>query len=250
MRRKRAYLIGALGLALALAVSSVAISAPADQQITGEVGGKTKPKFPKKEFKKTGIEVRVTTTDAANPSGIPPKATRTQVGLDGDLKFNTGVVDKCEQSQIENTTTEAAQQACGDAKIGGGNAVVALPTGSGGARQDFAAVVTAYNGAGGKRILLHSRVNDLGTTAVLVGVLKKGAPAGRANAPKQTLDVTVPPIGGGVGAIADFRVKVKKGKYVTARCKDKKFHFSAVTDYTDAPRSTDTFVQACKRKAS
>ena len=44
------------------------------QTIDGVLGGKEKPKFDKKKFKKTSVKVTTTTADADNPSGMPPKA--------------------------------------------------------------------------------------------------------------------------------------------------------------------------------
>ena len=55
---------------------------------------------------------------------------------------------------LQNTTTEAAEQACGKAKIGSGSAITLLPTGS----QVYTepTKVTAFNGApqGGKPVVL------------------------------------------------------------------------------------------------
>jgi hypothetical protein len=240
MRRKRTYLIGALGLALALAVSSVAISAPAIQTLDVVVGGKNKPKLPKNEFKKTSIEVTTTVSDAANPSGIPPKANRAVLNFSKkNLKFKAGARPDCQPSQIENTTTEAALAACNDAKVTKqGDAMVALPLGPGGSRQDFPGVVTGFNDASQKGILLHVRVPDLGTTAVLSGKIVGG----------NKLDVTIPPIGGGAGSVAEFHVLVKAGKYVQARCKKKKIKTSSTFTFNDAPPASVTDTQRCKRK--
>ena len=79
------------------------------------------------------------------------------------------------------------------------------------------AVVNAFNRADAKGILLHSRVDALGTTVVLKGTL-----AGT------KLSVEIPPLGGGVGAIAEFKTKVSKGgKYIQARCKNKEIKTSS-----------------------
>ncbi|MGH2952707.1 MAG: hypothetical protein ACRDK9_01620 [Solirubrobacterales bacterium] len=240
MRRRRTYLIGALGLALALAISSVAISAPADQTLDVIVGGKAKPKLDKKQFKKSSIEVTTTVADAANPSGIPPKANRAVLKFSKpNLKFSPRAKPGCEPSQVENTTTEAALAACGNAKVSRrGDATVALPLGPGGSRQDFPAVVTAFNDGSQKGILLHTRVPDLGTTAVLRGKITGG----------NTLDVAIPPIGGGAGAVDRFHVLVKAGKYVQARCKRKTIKTKSTFSFNDAPDATVADSQKCKRK--
>ena len=238
MRRQRMLFIGALGLIAALAVSGVAISAPANQTLDVKVTKKTKPKLDKKKFKGTEIEVTTTTSDQANPSGIPPKANRAVLVFDKkNMKFDPKAAPGCDPNSIENTTTEAAKAACGSAQVGDGDAIAALPFGPGGTRQDFPAVVTAFNDGTQSGILLHSRVNALGTTVVLKGSLKG-----------TTLDVTVPPLGGGVGAIAQFHTIVKEGKYVQVRCKRKKIKTTSTFSFNDAPDATATSTQKCKQK--
>jgi hypothetical protein len=237
MRNKR--LIGALAVtgALAVGITGVAIGAPATQTLDVIIGGKAKPTLPKKEFKKTSIDVTTTTSDQANPAGIPPKAVRAVLKFDPkDVKFDPKAAPTCDPNQIENTTTETAMSVCGQAKVGSGTAIAALPVG--GARQNFDAVVTAFNRADAKGILLHSRVNALGTTVVLKGVLNK-----------TTLSVDIPPLGGGVGAIAEFKTKVQKGKYVQARCSDKSLKTTSTFTYSDAPSTTVSDTQKCKGKA-
>lgn len=155
-----------------------------------------------------------------------------------DVKFDLKAAPKCDPNQIENTTTEAAMAVCGQAKVGAGSAVAALPVGAGGARQDFPAVVTAFNRSDAKGILLHSRVSALGTTVVLKGVINK-----------TTLSVDIPPLGGGVGAIAEFKTKVQKGKYVQARCSDKSLKTTSTFTFSDAPQASASDTQKCRPKA-
>ena len=154
-----------------------------------------------------------------------------------DMKFDTKATKGCDPNAIENTSTEAALSACGSAKVGSGSAVAALPFGAGGTRQDFPATVTAFNRSDAKGILLHSRVDSLGTTVVL-----KGALSGT------NLSIEIPPLGGGAGAIAEFNAKIKKGRYVQGRCKSKKIKYQGTFTFTDAPSATGTDTQKCKRK--
>jgi hypothetical protein len=237
MRRKSLLAVAAVA-AVTVAVVGTAIGAPAVQTIEGELGGKTTPKFDKKKFKKTSINVITTVEDGANPAGIPPKATQAVIKFDKkDVKFDQKAVPGCDPNAIENTTTQAALSACGSSKVGTGSATAALPFGAGGSRQDYSAVVTAFNRSDARGILLHSRVEALGTTVVLKGVLKGS-----------TLTVTIPPLAGGVGAIPRFETTVKAKDYVQARCSDKKLKFTSVFTYTDAPQATATDTQSCKQK--
>jgi hypothetical protein len=233
MRRKSLLAVAAVA-AVTVAVVGTAIGAPAVQTIEGELGGKTTPRFDKKKFKKTSINVITTVEDG----GIPPKATLAVIKFDKkDVKFNRKAVPGCDPNSIENTTTQAALAACGEAKVGTGTGTAALPFGAGGTRQDYTANVTAFNRSDTNGILLHSRVEALGTTVVLKGTLKGS-----------TLSVTIPPLAGGVGAIPRFETTVKAKDYVQARCSDKKIKFTSVFTYTDAPQATATDTQSCKQK--
>ena len=154
-----------------------------------------------------------------------------------NVRFNPDAVPGCEASQIATATTEDALAVCGDAKVGTGLAVVNLPFGVGGTRQDFDADVTAFNRADADGILLHSRVTALQTTTVLTAVLKKS-----------TLTVSVPPIAGGAGASSVFNTSVGAKNYVQARCKNKKIKYQETFSFTDAPDATASDVQPCKQK--
>jgi hypothetical protein len=236
--RKKLFLGGALTLAVFGITAGSAMALTPVQTIDGELGGKATPKFDKKKFKKTSVEVTTTTSDADNPAGMPPKANKAEIKFDKkDMKFDTKAAKGCDPNAIENTSTEAALSACGSAKVGSGSATAALPFGAGGTRQDFPAVVTAFNRSDAKGILLHSRVDSLGTTVVLKGSLSG-----------TNLSIDIPPLGGGVGAISEFTSKIKKGKYVQGRCKSKKIKYQGTFTFSDAPSATATDKQKCKRK--
>ncbi len=236
--RKKLFLGGALTLAVFGITAGSALALTPVQTIDGVLGNKATPKFDKKKFKKTSVEVTTTTSDADNPAGMPPKANKAEIKFDKkDMKFDTKAAKGCDPNAIENTSTEAALSACGSAKVGSGSAVAALPFGAGGTRQDFPATVTAFNRSDAKGILLHSRVDSLGTTVVLKGSLSG-----------TNLSIDIPPLGGGVGAIAEFNSKIKKGSYVQGRCKSKKIKYQGTFTFTDAPSATATDTQKCKRK--
>src|SRR4051794_3231671 len=187
MRNKR-WMIVALGVTLALGVAAQALGVTAVQTIDVQLGGKTTPKFDKKKFKATSISVTASQHQAEDPAGLPAKATQAKLVFDKkDVKFNPKAVPGCQPTAIENTTTEAAKAACGSSVIGSGSAVAALPLGAGGTRQDFPAVVTAFNRGDAKGLLLHSRVGaPLNTTVVLQATLSGS-----------TLTVNIPPLAGG-----------------------------------------------------
>ena len=236
--RRNLFRVGALSLAVFGLTAASASAITPTQTIVGEVGGKATPKFDKKKFKATSVEVTTETADADNPAGMPPKATKGLVKFDKqDVKFNTKAVPGCDPNTIENTSTQTALASCGSSKVGSGSAIAALPFGVGGTRQDFPAVVEAFNRSDAKGILLHSRVDSLGTTVVLKGALS-GA----------NLSIDIPPLGGGTGAIAKFTSKIKKKNFVQARCKSKTIHYTGTFNYSDAVPATGKDTQKCKRK--
>jgi hypothetical protein len=238
MRTKR-FLIGACVLAASIAIPSTAYgAAQAIQTIDGKLTNKEKPKLDKKKFKGTSIFVETTTADAADPNAMPPKATNARITFDKkNIKFDPNAAPGCSQSQIEGTTTEDAKAACGPAEVGSGTATAALPFGPGGTRSDFPVVVTAFNNGDTDGILLHSRPQGLPTTTVLTGTLQG-----------TVLNVVVPPLGGGVGAIAQFNTTVQEGKYVQGRCKDKTINYDSVFTYSDTPTAEASDEQKCKQK--
>ena len=119
MRNKR-FLVGALALAISMLFASSALAVTnVTQTVDGVLGGKEKPKFDKKKFKKTSVKVTTTTADADNPSGMPPKANTAIITFDKkDVKFDSKAVPGCDPNAIENTTTDAARAACGDSEVG------------------------------------------------------------------------------------------------------------------------------------
>jgi hypothetical protein len=221
-----------------IAFCGSAYAATAVVTVNGVVGGKEKPRFDKKKYKPTSITVSTTTTDQENPAGLPPKPARAVIRYDKDIRFNHEAVPGCDPTQIAGTTTEDALAACGSAKVGTGSAVANLPVGVGGTRQDFAAVVTAFNRSDLNGILLHSRVTALQTTTLLPGELHG-----------QTLTIEVPPIAGGAGSSSEFSTTVQAKDYVQARCKDKKIDYTATFSFRDGTADASaTDQQPCKQK--
>ncbi len=87
---KKLFLGGALTLAVFGITAGSAMALTPVQTIDGVLGGKATPKFDKKKFKKTSVEVTTTTSDADNPSGMPPKADKADIKFSKkDMKFNT-----------------------------------------------------------------------------------------------------------------------------------------------------------------
>lgn len=240
MRNKRTV-IGIVAVLVAALTASIAWAAPGDtiQTVKGAI---SPSKLPKKKFKNSAINVQTSTgvegeDGMADPALRPPPAERALLTFDKDVKFDTKGVAKC-TANLNGTSTAAAKDACGSSVVGGGAAEIAIGSGA----NRFDAVVTAFNGPtqnGNPSLLLHSRVDDLGTTAILIGELKK---AGKV----YKLDVAIPQIANGQGSVTKFQTKVKDGKYVQAKCPDKKFDIKGTFFYDDDTQETAKSSSTCK----
>ena len=118
--------------------------------------------------------------------------------------------------------------------------------------------VTAFNGVpqGGKPVvLLHAYgTSPVQTTLVIVGTVTNLNKEGFG----PRLDVTIPPLAGGVGVITDFQVKINKTwiykgqkmSFVTAKCPaSKKLKYRGAFTYKDGTTIEATHSQPCTPKA-
>lgn len=251
--------IFALVITGALAIGLVSF-AGADEEVQTIQASISPKKLSKKKFKPVTLVTDVTTLvdrrDDPN-TDQPPSADQTLVDFPKNMKFDTGAVPRCkvDAAGLEGTSTEEAKAACGEESQVSvdGDSFAHVTVDSNPSQPDSVVFgvdvdVTAFNGKETDTIYLHSKptgsAQGLAPT-ILVGKLKdspEGAPYGK------RLDVTVPDLA--AGAIDDFVVKVKAGKYVQSRCKSKTNTFQATTNYENHVQTSDTFTTKCKRKAS
>jgi hypothetical protein len=256
--QKRFTLVASLAALVAIAIPASA--AFAGETVTGPDGNTQSIEAsvsPRALYKKTAspaalnVEVKTGTT-AAN--GVPKPAVHDVIDFDQNLSLATKGLPTCSASQIQNTTTEAAEAACGKAKIGSGSAITLLPLS---VLYTEPTKVTAFNGApqGGKPVvLLHAYgTSPIQTTLVLVGTVSNYGKEGYG----PRLDVTIPPIAGGAGVITDFKVKIQKswtykGKqmsFVNAKCPAaKKLKYRGAFTYQDGTTINAASTQSCTPK--
>jgi hypothetical protein len=179
---------------------------------------------------------------ALNPAD-PAFATRSAViHFDKGLVFNSAKFPTCTEAQVRS-----GAPACAKAKVGSGKAAgLAL-----GQREDLA--VTAFNGAGGKSVLLHvTGSKPLKIDSVIVGKLAPDTGAfGR------KLVVAIPanlqqPLGGVYATLTSFMTSVggtsKGTPYVALKgCSGGKLKFKGTFVYTDNTSKTATDTAACKK---
>jgi hypothetical protein len=245
---------------VAILIALVAVAIPVSAALAGETvtgpDGNTQSLeasvAPAALYKKTpspaalNVEVKTGAT-----SGIPSPAVHDVIDFDQNLSLATKGLPTCNAAQLQNTTTEAAEKACGKAKIGSGTSTTLLPLGS---LYTEPTKVVAFNGVpqGGKPVVLLQAygTSPVQTTLVLVGTVSNLGKEGYG----PRLDVTVPPIAGGVGVIADFKVTIqkswtykgKKMSFVSARCPaSKKLKYRGAFTYKDGTTIEAAATQAC-----
>ena len=262
----RKYLLGFLALALSVGVAGAAFGgAEFEQTITGPA---FKPnKLNKKKYKKGELTVRTTLEGVESGGPIPQKANNVLVDFSKNIALDPDAVPACTED-LENTTRETAIERCGDAQVSidgdvasgeGSFATAALATGPGGTAGLVDVDVIAFNGgasaAGANAkasattgtFILWTRVLDLITTILPATLEKAPKPFGT------RLNVIVPPLAGGTGALSDFQTQVKAGKYIQGRCKNdkKKMAIEGTFHYDDAPDavvSDSSKIKKCNKK--
>lgn len=257
--RNRPTLIAALAVAVASAVAaSAALAGPTvvgpngntqaiDVRVTPKRLSPTRPS-------PVALKVTTKTTSTTAASGIPVPAVRAVIDFPSGLKLFTKGLPTCSLSRLQNTKTEDALRLCGRAKIGSGKATALIPTAGGSAPEHT--IVTAFNGApqGGRpTVLLHTYgVSPVQTTIVLSGVISRFGKQGFG----QRLDVDIPLLAGGAGALTDFQVTINrsfrfKGKrrsFVAAVCRKSPLRSRGTFTFKDGEALTAVSTQACKKR--
>lgn len=255
--RKRFTLI--TGLAAVVAIAIPVSPAIAGETVTGPDGNTQSLEAtitPKGLYKKTASPATLNVDVKTGSTGaIPSPAVHDVIDFDKNLALATKGLPTCNPAQLQNTSTEVAEKACGKAKIGSGEATTLLPLGT---LYTEPTKVTAFNGVpqGGKPVvLLHAYgTSPVQTTLVITGTVSNLNKEGYG----PRLDVTIPPLAGGVGVITDFQVKInktwtykgKKMSFVSAKCPaSKKLKYRGAFTYKDGTTIEATHSQACTPKA-
>jgi hypothetical protein len=260
--RKRSFLIAGLIATVATAiVASAAIAGSTGAGVTTPDGNTqavgvsiTPKKLGKKTYTAGTLEATTKLTTSA-ASGVPSPTVRVILDFDKNAKLFTKGIPTCDPAKLQNTSTDVAKQLCGPAVIGSGTASALLPVGS--KIYPVSQIVTAFNGipqSGKPVVILHTYgTTPIQTTLVLVGAVTNYNKEGYG----PRLDLEVPKIAGGTGALTDFNVKIsKKYKYkgesvsfISAKCPNsKKLKARAQFIFLDGESSTPTTTQSCTQK--
>jgi hypothetical protein len=258
--QRRPILLAGLASVLAVAIAaSVAFAGPV---VTGKDGNTQSIDVllsPKKlsKSKPTPAKLKVTTktTTTTNPTGVPSPAIQAVVDFDKNATLYTKGIPTCDPNKLQNTSTDEAKAACGNAVIGSGGGSAVIPVGTKIATENT--VITAFNGVpqGGKPVvLLHAYgTSPVQVTLVLVGTVSKFNKEGFG----PRLDVAIPKLAGGTGALTDFtvivnkkyRYKGKQRSFISVKCpKSKKLKARGAFTYADGETLVATSTQSCKQK--
>jgi hypothetical protein len=257
MRKRSIPVVAAAISATAALTASVALAGPTvsgpdgnTQSIETVIGPK---KLPKKTLAPATLKVVTKTASTTNPTGVPSPAVEAVIDFDKGASIFTKGLPTCNPSQLQSTSTEIAEEKCGSAKIGSGKAEALLPTGSKVFTVDQ--TVTAFNGVpqGGKpTVILHSYgTTPIQTTLVLIGTVTNYDKEGYG----PRLDVQIPLIAGGTGALTNFQVTInkkwsykgKKVSFVSAQCATKKLKTRSVFTYLDGSSLEALNTQTCSQ---
>lgn len=258
MRRRPILTAATTAIATTALAASVAIAGPTVAGPDGNTQSIEVQMAPKALSKTTPTPVNLTvttkTTSTTAANGVPIPAVRAVVDFPKGTSIFTRGIPTCDPNRLQNTSTEAALSACSSAKIGTGAATVLLPVGE----KVFTepTTVTAFNSApqGGKPVvLLHVYgAAPVQTTQVLVGVVSRYDKEGFG----PRLDVNIPLIAAGSGALTDFQVTINKKyrykgqrrSFASAICKPKTLKSRGAFTYRDGQTLTAVSTQKCTQK--
>jgi hypothetical protein len=250
---RRLAVILALSAAGALAVAGIAIAAPSSTFSFNF----SPSKVPKKKYKPGALETNLV-THYTNPGNNNPGGAveRTQIYLDKNWKINPKVAGRCKSSKLSGKTMKQAMAACPKALVGKGTA-----TATANGQFTIHGCVLLFNGKPQKKkptLQVFTRVvasnpshitcsnpkqNSQGNATVLLkGVLKdaSGAYGKVLDVNHITQSASFP--------LEVFKTKIKKGNYVTARCKakNKKWKMQTTWTYNNGAKKTVQQTQKCK----
>jgi hypothetical protein len=200
------------------------------------------------------LEVKTATDSTTSANGVPSPAKRAIVDFPKGLSIFSKGYPTCDPAKLQNTSTEVAEEACKKAKLGTGEGSADLVVGA--KVFPVKTAIVAFNGKpqGGKPVvLLHNySQSPVQTTLVLTGVVKGYNKQGFG----ARLDVDIPLIAGGQGALTSFGMKISKtfkykGKrhgYVNATCPSKKWKARGKFEFLDGESLTPVVHGRCTPK--
>ncbi|HET8956470.1 MAG TPA: hypothetical protein VFN18_12500 [Solirubrobacterales bacterium] len=221
---------------------------------TQSIDSQIRPKrLSKTKFTPGSLEVTTLTTSTTDPNGVPSPAVHAVIDFDRNARLYTKGLPTCDPAKLQSQSTEVAERVCGKAKIGTGHAIAYLKAGK---VYEVPQTVTAFNGVpkdGKPVVLLHT----YGTTPLQVSLVLEGTVS---NYNKEgygpRLDLNIPLLAGGTGALKEFNVKIdkkwsfkgEKRSFISAKCTgSKKLKARGTFTFRDGEALTAYSKQSCKQ---
>jgi hypothetical protein len=255
--RRRPFLIASIAVLAAAIAAAGAWAGPtvtAPDGNTQSIDSQIRPKkLSKTKFTPGSLEVTTLTTSTTDPNGVPVPAVRAVIDFDKNARLYTKGLPTCNSGKLQSQSTEVAERVCGNAKIGTGHATAYLKAGK---VYEVPQVVTAFNGIpkGGKPVVI---LHTYGTQPLQVSLVLEGTVS---NYNKEgygpRLDLNVPLLAGGTGALKEFNVKIdkkwrfkgEKRSFISAKCTgSKKLKARGAFTYRDGEALTAYSKQSCKQ---
>lgn len=257
--RRHPFLIAATTTVVAAIAATAAFAGPivsGPDGNTQSIDSLIKPqKLSKTKLTPATLKVTTLTTSTTDPNGVPSPAIHATIDFDKNATLYTKGLPTCNPSQVQSKSTEEAEQACGRAKIGSGHALAYLRASR---VYEVPQTVTAFNGTpkGGRpTVVLHTYgTTPLQVSLVLVGTVSNYNKEGYG----PRLDLEIPLLAGGTGALKEFQVTINKKwrfkgqqrSFVSAKCpSSKKLKARGKFTYRDGESLTASSTQACKQRA-
>jgi hypothetical protein len=255
--RRRLFLIAMCAALVAAIAATAAWAGPtvtAPNGNTQSIDSQIRPKkLSKTKFTPGSLEVTTLTTSTTDPNGVPVPAVRAVIDFDKNARLYTKGLPTCDSGKLQSQSTEVAERVCAKAKIGTGHATAYLRAGK---IYEVPQTVTAFNGVpkGGKPVVI---LHTYGTTPLQVSLVLEGTVS---NYNKEgygpRLDLNVPLLAGGTGALKEFNVKIdkkwrfkgEKRSFISAKCTgSKKLKARGTFTYRDGEALTAYSKQSCKQ---
>lgn len=255
--RRRPFRIAGIAAVVAALAATTAVAGPV---VTGPDGNTQSidsliapKKLSKTKLTPATLNVTTLTTSTTDPNGVPSPAIHATIDFDKNARLYTKGLPTCDPAQLQSQSTEVAERVCGKAKIGSGNATAYLKSSK---VYEVPQTVTAFNGVpkGGKPVvLLHTYgTTPLQVSLVLVGTVSNYGKEGYG----PRLDLEIPLLAGGSGALKEFQVKIdkkwrfkgEKRSFISAKCPNsKKLKARGKFDFRDGESLTAYSKQTCKQ---
>jgi hypothetical protein len=243
--------VAAVLLAAVLVVAGIAVAAPWQKVIVGDLEVQYNGGFSPKVISKTkptpitfNVAAKISSLDPVEPH---PPALR-EFLIEGDKHGSISVkgLPTCKSGQIQSTDSKTARKVCGPALIGSGTTDVEIKF----PEQKPVPVhseLLAFNGGfrgGVTTLFIHAYLTAPVTAAVVTTVKVKKIHKGRYGLESIA---TVPKIAGGSGSVTFFTLTLKKG-IISATCPDGHLNARGTAVFADGTKAKGTVVRPCTGK--